>query len=242
MFHPSTENRVQTTSLACHSFEVVFTGREAHAVAAPEKGINALTALLRLFALVEGLRPALPGEVRMPGIVLEGGRRPNIVPGRAVGRFSLRAGSLATLRQVERAFREVARTAADTVGARVVVRPVDLPYAEMRTNQVLAAVFKDELEALGRRTVDTPRKGMGSLDFGNLSHVVPAIHPYVAAASPSVSLHSAAFARSAGGPPGRAALDAATRALASTALRLLEEPLLVARARHELALARRRTA
>ena len=60
MFHPSTEDRVQTTSLACHSFEVVFTGREAHAVAAPEKGINALTALLRLFTLVEGLAPALP--------------------------------------------------------------------------------------------------------------------------------------------------------------------------------------
>jgi amidohydrolase len=242
MFHPSTEDRVQTTSLACHSFEVVFTGREAHAVAAPERGINALTALLRLFTLVEGLAPALPKEVRMPGIVVEGGRRPNIVPGRAVGRFSLRAGSLATLRDVERAFREVARTAAETVGARVVVRPVDLPYAEMRTNQVIAAVFKDELAALGRSTVDTPRKGMGSLDMGNLSQVVPAIHPYVAAAPRATSLHSRTFARCAGGPPGKVALDAATRALAATTLRLLEDPALVAAARREHRVAARRRA
>jgi amidohydrolase len=233
MFHPSTEDRVQTTSLACHSLEVVFSGREAHAVASPEKGVNALAALLRLFSLIEGLAPALPREVRMPGIVVEGGRRANIVPGRAVGRFTLRAGSLATLREVERAFREAAGIAAASVGARVIVRPIDLPYAEMRTNQVLAAVFKEELVAQGRTTVDAPRKGMGSLDMGNLSQVVPAIHPYVAAAPPTAPLHSSAFARCAGGRQGRAALDTATRALAATALRLLEEPALLAGARHE---------
>jgi amidohydrolase len=239
MFHPSTENRVRTTSLACHSLEVVFTGRESHAVASPEKGINALTALLRLFALVEALRPALPEEVRMPGIVVDGGRRANIVPARAVGRFSLRAGSLRSLRAVERAFRSAARTAAASVGARVTLRSIDLPYAAMRTNQVMADIFKEELRALGRKTVDTPRKGMGSLDMGNLRQVVPSIHPYVAAAPRSAPLHSPAFALRAGGREGRAALDAATRALAATALRLVEEPALLSRARRELRRARR---
>jgi amidohydrolase len=85
MFHPATENRVYMTSLACHSLEVVYRGRAAHAVASPEKGINALHALLGLFEEVERLKRRLPAEVRMPGIVSEGGRRANIVPDRAAG-------------------------------------------------------------------------------------------------------------------------------------------------------------
>src|SRR5262249_32699687 len=104
MFHPSTEDRVYMTSLACHSFEGEVRGRAAHAVASPEKGINALAALLALFAAMERLRPHLPAEARMPGVVLEGGRRPNIVPDRAVGRFTLRAGDLRRLARVKHAF------------------------------------------------------------------------------------------------------------------------------------------
>src|SRR5882672_5542506 len=105
MFHPSTEDRVYTTSLACHSLEVVFHGRAAHAVAAPEQGINALDALIRLFVDLERLKRRLPREVRMPGIIAEGGKRANIVPDRAVGRFTLRARNLATLARVGERFR-----------------------------------------------------------------------------------------------------------------------------------------
>jgi metal-dependent amidase/aminoacylase/carboxypeptidase family protein len=140
---------------------------------------------------------------------------------------------------VERAVRAAARPPAASVGARVTLRSIDLPYAAMRTNRVMAALFREELRALGRTTVDPPRKGMGSLDMGNLSQVVPSIHPFVAAAPRSAPLHSPAFARRAGGPEGRAALDAATRALAATALRLAEDPALLERARRELRRSRR---
>lgn len=233
MFHPSFEDRVYTTSLACHSLEVEFRGRAAHAVASPEKGINALHALLRLFAAVDGLLPALSPETRMPGIVVEGGRRANIVPDRAVGRFTLRAGDGPRLRRVEREFRAAARAAARSVGARLAIRPLDLPYAEMRTNRVLADLFKDALKALGRRTVDTPRRGMGSLDMGNVSQVVPSIHPYVAIAPRKAPLHSRPFAECAGGRSGSDGLAIAAQALASTALRLLQEPALLEAARRE---------
>lgn len=241
MFHPSAEDRVYTTSLACHSLEVVFEGREAHAVAAPEKGINALTALLRLFAEVEGLLRTATPEVRIPGIVVEGGQRANVVPGRAVGRFSLRARDLGTLARLERAFRDATRRAARSVGARARIRFIDLPYAQMRTNRVMADLFKAELRDLGRSTVDTPRKSMGSLDMGNVSQVVPSIHPYVAVAPPGTPLHSRPFARCAGGAAGRAGLDVATQALARTALRLLDEPDHLRAARREFRNGNRRT-
>jgi amidohydrolase len=233
MFHPSTEDRVATTSLACHSLEVIFVGRAAHAVAAPETGINALTAVLRLFAAVERLPARLPRGARLAGIIAEGGARPNIVPERAVARFTLRARTRFELARVERAFRTAARNAAGATGARLRIRPLDLPYDEMRTNGTLARIFREELQALGRRTVETPRRSMGSLDMGNVSQIVPAIHPYVAIAPPSTPLHSRAFARRAGGRRGRLGLRIATRALAATALRILDEPALVEEARRE---------
>ncbi len=233
MFHPSTENRVYTTSLACHSLEVVFRGKAAHAVAAPEKGINALDAMIHLFNAVQRLTRRLPKEVRMPGVILEGGRRANIVPDRAVGRFTLRARNLAGLKRVEQEFRLAVRQAASATGARATVRGVDFPYADMVTNRTLADLFKAELRQMGHRTDDAPRKQMGSLDMGNVSHRVPSIHPYIAVAPRSVPLHSERFARYAGGPRGRTGLRVATRALALTALGTLCGDGILDRARAE---------
>ena len=233
MFHPSTENRVYTTSLACHSLQVTFHGRSAHAVSSPEKGINALDALIRLFIDLHRLRHRLPREVRMPGVIIEGGKRANIVPDRAVGRFTLRARDLPTLSRVERRFREAVRAAARGTGAGSSIRSLDHPYAEMVTNRVLADLFKKELRRLGRRTVDAPRKKMGSLDMGNVSQVVPSIHPYVAIAPHSVPLHSRDFARLAGGPRGRAGLRVATRSLAMVGMEVMSDHDTLQRARRE---------
>ncbi len=242
MFHPSTENRVYTTSLACHSLQVTFHGRAAHAVSSPEKGINALDALIRLFIDLHRRRHRLPREVRMPGVIVEGGHRANIVPDRATGRFTLRARDLRTLRRVEACFRDAVRDAARATGARADILALDHPYAEMRTNRALADLFKEELRRLGRRTVDTPRKKMGSLDMGNVSQVVPSIHPYVAIAPPTVPLHSRAFARLAGGARGRAGLRAATTALALVGLRVLSDNGALHAARREFETVRRRAA
>jgi metal-dependent amidase/aminoacylase/carboxypeptidase family protein len=157
-----------------------------------------------------------------------------------VGRFSLRARDLETLGRIERAFRAAAREAARATGARLAIRSLDHPYAEMVTNRALAEIFKRELRRLGRRTVDGPRRGMGSLDMGNVSHTVPSIHPYVAIAPPRVALHSRAFARLAGGPSGRAGLLVAARALALSALEVMLDDGALRRARREFAEFRRR--
>jgi len=239
MFHPSTENRVYTTSLACHSLQVTFHGRAAHAVSSPEKGINALDSLIRLFIDLHRLRHRLPREVRMPGVIVEGGKRANIVPDRAVGRFTLRARDRSTLARVERRFRDAVRAAARSTRARWSIRSLDHPYAEMITNRVLADLFKRELRLCGRKTVDTPRKKMGSLDMGNVSQVVPSIHPYVAIAPRSVPLHSRGFARQAGGPRGRAGLRVATRSLAMVGMEVLSDHETLERARREFRAFRR---
>ncbi len=239
MFHPAIEDRVYTTSLACHSLEVVFHGKAAHAVAAPEKGINALRALIDLFDEIERLKQRLPKEVRMPGVILEGGKRANIVPDRAVGRFTLRARNLPALKNVERGVLRAVSAVARRSGARASVRWLDRRYADMLTNVTLADLFKKELAVAGRRTVDTPRKQMGSLDMGNVSQVVPSIHPFVAVAPAGAPLHSRRFALHAGGPRGRAGLLVAARALAFTAFEVLSDRGILEAARREFRAARR---
>ncbi|HKY32063.1 MAG TPA: amidohydrolase [Candidatus Polarisedimenticolia bacterium] len=235
MVHPGSEWRVQTDSLACISLEVVFTGREAHAVAWPEKGINALDALIQLFIAVEMMRKRMGSGVRLPGVILEGGTRPNIVPARAVGHFSLRAPDSPARDRVREEFERTARGIAAATGCAVHVQPTDEPYDDMVTSSTLAALFEAHLRSLGVEPVTGPRPNKGSLDMGNVSRVVPSLHPFMAICDPGVPSHSEAFARAAASPRAATAMIAAVRSLARTGLDLLCDPSVARRAREELA-------
>jgi len=233
MIHPGSEWRVEVDSLACITLEIVFTGREAHAVAWPEKGINALDALLQLFIAVDMLRKRMHREVRIPGIIREGGVRPNIVPARAVGHFTLRAPTSAMRDQVRAEFERAVAGIAAATGCGFSVRATDEPYDDMMTNRTLAAIFRKHLEDDGVRTVEGPRANKGSLDMGNVSRVVPSVHPFISICDTVVASHSAAFAEATVSPRGEEALRIAARALALTALDLMLRPELLASARAE---------
>ena len=243
MVHPGHEDRVLSDSLACASFEVVFTGKAAHAVAHPEKGINALDALLALFAARDTLlRHSRPG-VRIPGVIVEGGRRPNIVPERATGCFSLRAPRRDRLEIVVRAFHQLAEGIARTQRCGVEIRQTDRTYDDMMTNTPLADAYRSNLEALGVRVNDRPRENMGSLDMGNVSYVVPSLHPFFSIVPPAIASHTREFAAATLGKAGQDGLLRSVKALAMTGADVLAGPDLLERARdaHRRALARRAT-
>jgi len=233
MVHPGSEWRVESDSLACISLEVTFTGREAHAVAWPERGVNALDALIQLFIAVEMLRKRLGRDVKIPGIILEGGVRPNIIPARAVGHFSLRAPDRSSRDRVREEFEKTVDGVARATGCGSSVRATDEPYDEMVTNKTMAALFQSHLRDAGIRTVDGPRQNKGSLDMGNVSRAVPSLHPFIAICEPDVASHSSGFARASVSPRGEEALVAAVRALALTGLDLLSQPGLLQQARRE---------
>jgi amidohydrolase len=233
MVHPGAEWRVEADSLACISLEVIFTGREAHAVAWPEKGINALDALVQLFVAVEMLRKRQGRDVFIPGVILEGGVRPNIVPARAVGHFSLRAPSSPARDRVRDDFERAVAGIAAASGCGFTVRATDEPYDDMVTSRALAAVFRNHLLAEGITPVDGPRANKGSLDMGNVSRVVPSLHPFIAICDRDVPSHSEGFARASVSPRGEEALLTAVRALALTGLDLLTRPELLEQARDE---------
>jgi amidohydrolase len=233
MIHPGSEWRVEAESLACISLEVVFTGREAHAVAWPERGINALDALIQLFVAVELLRKRMGRDVFIPGVIAEGGVRPNIIPARAVGRFSLRAPTSLHRDRVRAEFEKTVHGIAAAMGCGVQVRPTDEPYDDMVTNQTLAGLFREHLRADGVSTVEGPRANKGSLDMGNVSRALPSLHPFIAICDRDVPSHSEAFAAAAVSERAERALLTAVRALALTGLDVLTRPEVLAAAREE---------
>jgi amidohydrolase len=234
MVHPGSEDRVDTHSLACQSVEVVFTGRAAHAVAHPEKGINALDPLIQLFVALDALKKALRPDVKIPGYIVHGGVRQNIVPDRTVARFSLRAADTSYLVDtVLDRFRETVEGVARATRTGWSVRPIDNLYDEMHTNVALAAAYRANLERLGAPIAEGPRESMGSLDMGNVSHRVPSVHPFFRIVAPGVASHTGELAEATVGEGGEEGLLRSVRALAATAVDLLTDPLLLKTVREE---------
>lgn len=217
MFHPSRNNWWTRGALAAQSLLVKFHGKPAHAAAMPEKGINALNALLLTYHAIDSLRQHVPGDVRIHGIITKGGDAPNVVPAYAEGDFLVRAAARATMADVMEKVKRCAEGAALQTGARVEFEQ-GLVYAERYNNRVLADVFASNMGRLGVEGERPPSEGgVGSSDIGNVSMVCPTIHPYLKIAD-DVSGHTVEFREAAGSPRGYEAMLAAAKGLAMTAL------------------------
>lgn len=229
--HPADTDRVVVESLASWSVEVVFEGRAAHAAAAPEQGINALDAVIQLFLAKDALLKGLGPGVRIPGVILEGGRRANLIPDRARARFSLRAPNAAYLLDpVLVRFREMVDGIALATRTRATVTPIDNLYDELISNPVLASRYELHARAAGL----DPRPGsgypLGSLDIGQLSHRIPVLHPLFRVLENPAAIHTPAFAEAGLTPFALAAMRRAALALARTAADLFLDPTLLEQA------------
>ncbi|CAN5448482.1 M20 family metallopeptidase [soil metagenome] len=234
MVHPAGADLRSMDVLAATRFSVTCHGEAAHAAAFPERGRNALDAAVLGYVNVAALRQHLRRTDRVHGIITEGGEKPNIVPERTAMDWmvrTLRSKDLGPLKERVLA----CLTAGATAAACELEHEVTMrDYDDMVDNPVLLDRFARHAESLGRPLAD-PRLAeapvLGSTDMGNVSHLVPAIHPVLAVSPPEVPIHSAAFTRYAGGAEGdRAVLDGA-RAMALTVLDLWAEPGLVAEVR-----------
>jgi len=221
MIHPAGLNVVDMPSLCVSEVEAVYEGHAAHAAAMPDRGVNALDALVLAYQSIAALRQHIRPSDRIHGIITEGGQAPNIVPERAVGRFFVRTKRADQLEALKARVAACFRAGAEATGARLTLTWAEVDYLDVAYNEPVALSFRANLERLDRRFTELdalPPNLAGSTDMGNVSHEVPAIHPLIAAAPPHVSIHHREFTTHAGGELGdRAALDGA-KALAMTAL------------------------
>jgi len=215
--HPDVRNMVTIQALSCSSLEVEFFGRPAHAAAQPYKGINALEAMILAFNSVNSLRQHIRSEARIHGIITDGGEAPNIVPAHSAAVFLIRAPDDDYLAELKDKVLNCFTGASVASGARLEYRWRDRTYAPMKNNATLAGLFKQNLESLGRHVeAFDPRFGFGSTDMGNVSQVVPSIHPTIAIASPEVFIHTKEFASAAASEAGHKGLVDAAKAIAMT--------------------------
>ena len=234
MFHPATKNMVLRPSLACSELKVEFFGKASHAAAAPEEGINALDALLLTFNNINALRQTFGPKDRVAGVILAGGEASNIIPAHTSAEFSVR--SLTSIRRDELVKKIIvcAQAGAQAIGCRLEFK-VTNGYKEIIPNKVLAGFFKSNLEVLGRVVVDPdPNERMGSTDMGDISHLVPSIHPYLAIAPINVAGHTLEFREYCISESGKSAMLDAAKALAMTAVDLLINPEALLKAKEEL--------
>ena len=227
LVHPDTRNTPTQEALAASTLEVEFFGRPAHAASQPHKGINALDAMVLAFTAINSLRQHIRGDARIHGIITDGGEAPNIVPAHSAATFLVRALDDDYLTELKDRVLNCFRGASMASGARLEYTWKNRPYAPMKNNMTLAGLFKQNLESLGRGVQDFDRRsGLGSTDMGNVSQVVPSIHPTIAIAPHEVLLHSPEFATATVSEAGQNGLLDAAKAMAMTVVDILQPGIL----------------
>ncbi|MCX6659631.1 MAG: M20 family metallopeptidase [Candidatus Bathyarchaeota archaeon] len=235
MIHPYVKTTLTPEFLALTPLRIAFKGKPAHAAAAPEKGINALDAVILTFNAINALRQHIRSDVRIHGIVTEGGEAPNIVPEKASALFYLRASDKKYLDEVLKRVKGCAEGSALATGATLDFRPSPYSLANMLTNSVLCRIFEKNLGELGE-TVDQMEKHehLGSSDIGNVSQIIPTIHPLVAVGPRNLAIHSHEFAKAAISESGDRALILAAKAMAFTCVDLFADREIFSQMRKEL--------
>jgi len=226
MVHPADADLSEPEVLAIATFRVEYRGRAAHAAAAPHAGRNALDAAVLGYNAVAALRQHIRSTERVHGVFLEAGEKPNIVPERTVAEWYVRSPTSEGLQPLKERVLACLEGGAVAAGCTMEVVPTAPEYSDLRTNLALLELYRANSARLGRAVADpTPAtRVVASTDMGNVSHLVPSVHPMVKVSPPDVALHTAEFARWAVSQDGdRAVLDGA-KAMAMTVVDLWLRP------------------
>jgi amidohydrolase len=237
MFHPSSiYTLVGRKGLALTQTKIEFFGQTAHAAADPENGINALDAVIQTFNSINALREHITSDARIHGIITHGGVKPNIVPDYAAAEFYVRALMNYYCQELVEKLRLCAKGAALSTGSKLDFQIVEPSYESRKMNKTLGKAFIENLNQLGEPLRPLPPgSGLGSSDIGNVSQIVPTIHPYIAISDKIVPGHSKQFAKAAISPKGQKAMITAAKALAMTAIDIYTNPALAKEMKDEFA-------
>ncbi len=238
MAHPTDVEFSTIPALATRHLRITFHGKAAHAAAAPWDGSSALTALIQTFQSVDAARLHFRDGSRVHGIITDGGQAVNIIPERTACEFLARAGTSGYAGQIAERILRCAEGAAIATGARFSHEVIG-GYKNMVNNRTMALRYARHSENLGVKVDEAPPDlPTGSTDMGDVSHVMPAIHPLFKISEPGEgNCHEGAFVKHADSPRGYEAMIRVAKAMAMTAWDLLAEPELLKAAKAEFATA-----
>jgi amidohydrolase len=235
MFHPAPGyTMVGRKGLALTEVDIEFHGKASHASASPELGINALDAVVQTFNGINALRQHIQSSARIHGVITNGGVKPNIVPDYASASFYVRAVDDRYCSELVKKVENCAKGAASSTGAKLDFKVIEPSYKSRLMNSAMGEAFVQNLAAVGEPLLPLPEgSGAGSSDIGNVSHVVPAIHPYVSICKSGIAGHSKEFEEAAASKRGHQAMINAAKALAMTTIDLMTDSELMKRVEDE---------
>lgn len=239
MMHGGDRTTVDSKSLALNLVNFEFKGKSSHAAVAPEQGISALDAVIMTFNGIEYLREHVRSDVKMHGVILEGGKTANIVPDWAVAQFYIRAADREYLNEVVERVYNVARGAAQMIGAEVNIKEIKA-YDNKINVETLNKVLLKNAEMLGAKEITPPREKTGSTDFSSVTYRVPGACIRVCFTPFGASSHSQQWLDSAKSEDGHNAVIIGAKTLAVTCIQLIKDKNLMADIKEEFNKVKRR--
>jgi amidohydrolase len=225
MAHPSNKNRAVARMLAVMEIDFHYYGKASHAAAYPDKGVNALDAVIALFNSVNAMRQQTPDFSRVHGIITKGGDAPNIIPEYASAKFMVRALAMPEFSVMLNKVAECAKGAARATGCRLKIVKNPLAYEPFEPNRALGVICSKYMKMAGlEESSANETDGMGSSDIGNLSQVIPAIHLEYAVGGENVVNHSREFLKAVVSKKGEEAMMKAAVVVAATVAELFTNP------------------
>jgi amidohydrolase len=179
MTHPAPIDIAEWPIIAAQQFRIRYHGKEAHASVFPELGRNAADALTVAGVAIGLLRQHIHAGDRVHGVVTHGGDAPNIVPAHTEAEYIIRGATVADFEIMRERVMRCFEAGALATGTTLDVMPRHEPYAEMHHDPVIAAAYRRNAEALGRTFPPFDPRASGSTDMGNVSLVIPSIHPAI---------------------------------------------------------------
>ena len=226
MIHPADADLRWMTTIAVQQLRITWHGKAAHAAAHPWDGRNALDAAVLGYMNVAALRQHIRPEERIHGVFTDGGDKPNIVPATASMHWFIRAGDLTRLEELKPRVLAALQAGAEATGCTVEHQWIEPAYADLIRNPAFEELYATNSAALGRLVSEPGDAGavVGSTDMGNVSHVVPSIHPMIAVAPRGVGIHTPDFADFASSPSGDEGVIDGAKAMAMTIVDLWSSP------------------
>ncbi|XP_006870723.1 PREDICTED: peptidase M20 domain-containing protein 2 [Chrysochloris asiatica] len=238
MAHPSQENAAYLPDVAEHDMTVKYYGKASHAAAYPWEGVNALDAAVLAYNNLSVLRQQMKPTWRVHGIIKNGGIKPNIIPSYSELTYYLRAPSMKELPVLTKKAEDCFRAAALATGCTVEIKDGAHDYYNVLPNKSLWKAYMENGTKLGIEFIseggmlNTPS---GSTDFGNVTFVVPGIHPYFYIGSSALN-HTEQYTEAAGAQEAQFYTLRTAKALAMTALDVIFKPELLESIREDFKL------
>jgi len=239
MVHPADADLTRMDCIANQQLHISYEGQAAHAAAAPHAGRNALDAAVLGYVNVAALRQHIRPTERIHGIFTDAGDKPNIVPAHAEALWYVRSDTMDTLQPLKTRVLACLEAGAAAAGCSCAPEWDDRPYADMRDNGPMLSAYSENTARLGRVLAEPSqhRRVVGSTDMGNVSYLMPSIHPIIKVAPAGVPIHSPEFAEHAASEAADLAVLDGAKAMAMTVVDLWVDAGLLDAARTEFAAA-----